>query len=553
MGSDADGEYIRLSNPNPDPIVLDGWIIRDNKGREHRISEMSIGGHGQLMLPYDMTRIPLSNSGALLELVDPSDTIQDVVSYSGPAREGMRYLRAPDGLWYWEGESGPETAPAAEGGGGDGVEDDGGHSVTGTVGQEVLSEISEEESESTVETGNTTGLAPLISELLPNPDGPDTEEWIELANPYEVTLSLDGWSVDDAAGGSAPYVFPAGTSMGASSFLLLTRQVSKIYLNNDADEVRLVSPDGSIMETASYADAPSGQAWVRVGDRWSWSDAPTPGSLNDPGTPSDPDGDPTSESLTAVTDLSDAAPDVMTVEISSLSSLENGAAVAIAGVVSLPFGAAGKTLFGLQDTAGVDGLFVRVFDDELPQLTVGDAVSVRGKINRSDGILRLHVSDAEDIVAGDAPLPLIFAPRDIGDLAPADDGTAVEISGLPGDRSESWLDLTDETADHEIKTVLVNGMPLGPIPSGAAVTVRGVFRHRTGGSEILVGSRENMTITERNIENGAPAGNVPMIISQTDASSGHPLVSGLGISAGLTGLLLWLAKRRGLLGLALGR
>ncbi|MDW8100631.1 MAG: lamin tail domain-containing protein, partial [Anaerolineae bacterium] len=101
-----------------------------------------------------------------------------------------------------------------------------------------------------------------LNEVLPMPrqvdwdgDGSPTaqDEWIELYNLSEQPVDLSGWSLDDAPnGGSRPYVFPPGTLLPAHGYLLLFRRDTKLALNNDADEVRLLAPDGTVVDMLAY-------------------------------------------------------------------------------------------------------------------------------------------------------------------------------------------------------------------------------------------------------------------------------------------------------------
>jgi hypothetical protein len=72
------------------------------------------------------------------------------------------------------------------------------------------------------------------------------DEWIELFNPTDHTISLDGWVLDDLKdGGSKPWVIPAGTAMRPGEFLIFPGSETHLKLNDDGDEVWLIAPDGS--------------------------------------------------------------------------------------------------------------------------------------------------------------------------------------------------------------------------------------------------------------------------------------------------------------------
>jgi len=53
-----------------------------------------------------------------------------------------------------------------------------------------------------------------------------------------------------------------------------------VALSNGGDLVQLTRPDGGLLDAMDYPDAPSGETWVRDGDGWCLSGAPTPGATN---------------------------------------------------------------------------------------------------------------------------------------------------------------------------------------------------------------------------------------------------------------------------------
>ncbi len=56
-----------------------------------------------------------------------------------------------------------------------------------------------------------------ISEILPNPEGSDTTEFVELYNPTDETIDLSDMKLDDEEGGSRAYTIPSGTTIRAES------------------------------------------------------------------------------------------------------------------------------------------------------------------------------------------------------------------------------------------------------------------------------------------------------------------------------------------------
>ena len=121
----------------------------------------------------------------------------------------------------------------------------------------------------------------FINEVLPSPDGPDeTEEWIELKNTNSQEVDIAGWEIKDTAGTIKKYKFPAGSKIASYGFLVLSRPVSKISLNNAGDGLILLWPNGQVVDQAAYGKAPLGQSWNRTKAGFAWSAVLTPAKEN---------------------------------------------------------------------------------------------------------------------------------------------------------------------------------------------------------------------------------------------------------------------------------
>jgi len=131
-------------------------------------------------------------------------------------------------------------------------------------------------------TVNIYNQSIIISEFMPDPEGTDTEdEWIELYNQSDQIANLTNWQIDDQEDGSSPFTFPSNSLIGPKQFLVLRRPITKIALNNDNDQVRLLYPDGSLATEVSYlAEKKQGFSIAFDGYDYFWTKIPTPGSAN---------------------------------------------------------------------------------------------------------------------------------------------------------------------------------------------------------------------------------------------------------------------------------
>ena len=134
-----------------------------------------------------------------------------------------------------------------------------------------------------IEEPQTTSSYPgiIISELYPNPPSEQSEssdEFIELYNPNNFDVDLNGWLLKDASDNT---FIVKNKTIAANSYLVFTSAESHLSLNNTGDVVRLVSPSAQLIdETADYGEAKEGLSWAIVDDSWNWTVSPTPSVTN---------------------------------------------------------------------------------------------------------------------------------------------------------------------------------------------------------------------------------------------------------------------------------
>ncbi len=135
--------------------------------------------------------------------------------------------------------------------------------------------------------GGRTSCAPSatvgvrVSEFLPNPLGSDAEgEWIELQNTVPTTLSLCGWELDDAEGGSTPHLLDSYT-IPPEGYLLLPIEKTRITINNDTDHIRLFGPGRILFEDIAFGEGREGESYaLQDTGTFTWTPILTPGERN---------------------------------------------------------------------------------------------------------------------------------------------------------------------------------------------------------------------------------------------------------------------------------
>ena len=117
-----------------------------------------------------------------------------------------------------------------------------------------------------------------ISEFFPNPAGQDTTEWIELYNAGNEDAMLDEWILRDVFGTVHSSVLN-GYILPPQSFLVLWSSSTGIQLNNDREQVVLISPEGEEIYSGIYSNAKEDISLSLFESDWKES-LPTPGSSN---------------------------------------------------------------------------------------------------------------------------------------------------------------------------------------------------------------------------------------------------------------------------------
>ncbi len=122
----------------------------------------------------------------------------------------------------------------------------------------------------------------IISEFLPNPKGSDSDdEFIELFNNSNQVIDIAQWQLDDIPNGSKAYTFPTPTILQPFSYTAFFREQTNVALNNSSDEIILITPDGTVIDSASYSSSKEDMSYIRDEQGgWQQSSTPTPNELN---------------------------------------------------------------------------------------------------------------------------------------------------------------------------------------------------------------------------------------------------------------------------------
>ncbi len=100
---------------------------------------------------------------------------------------------------------------------------------------------------------------PIISELMPDPFGSDSNEWIELHNEHTFDIPMNSWVLKS---GSSKYVF-TGSVMHAGDVLTLPSAIHHLGLPNAGGEVSLIFM-GRVIDRLAYGQSVDGVSFGRM-------------------------------------------------------------------------------------------------------------------------------------------------------------------------------------------------------------------------------------------------------------------------------------------------
>jgi hypothetical protein len=292
--ANASDEWIELHNPGPEPISLAGWVLTDG-GDVNLSLAASLPPYGYYLLERtdDQTvadvgadRIytgGLNNGGEVLRLLGPQGELVDSANGNGGG---------------WPAGSASTWASMERRGGSDLSGNWGGFTGYHGVGHDAEGNFIRGTPRSVNSLFFPTPVPTwipgrvVINEVLIRPHhdwegagGVTTaDEFIELYNHGPGEVYLRGWWLDDVAGGgSSPGDLP-GVTIPERGYAVFFRSFTGVALNDGGDSVRLLAPDGRVIDQVSYLPVraynlsygrlPDGSGHMAYG-LW-----PTPGKAN---------------------------------------------------------------------------------------------------------------------------------------------------------------------------------------------------------------------------------------------------------------------------------
>lgn len=530
-GDDGAGEFIELRNLSRDSIDLDGWQIADAGSRRFTISkkdfsETILPALGYFLIERKISKIALNNNGDEVKLYQPNGQLIDSVVYKQNCADNVAYARDENQVWQWTATASagkenkitllslpPEVVISAlnqaevgqevvfDGSDsfdpqsstlsylwnfGDGATSTdkiakhifsagGGYEIKLTViNEQKLSDSCvwriEVENKTSPTTFATSSPAILrLSEILPNPEGSDDGEFIEIYNPGNFDINLKDWTIDDEEGGSRPYKIKTDLIVKAGDYAVIKKTESALSLNNDGDQARLFNPENKLIDEISYEQAPEGAAFALAPDsNWYWTAVITPGRIN-------------VVDQASLAEFGQEQNFAIEMPLAEIGNLEVGDQVVTQGVVSVAPGILGKQIFYLSGS----GVQVYMFKKDFPEIKEGDLVKVSGTISEIAGERRIKIKNKEDIIVLEHQEPPLAAEMAITEIDEEKVGELVVVEGDLTQKVSSGFYLDD--GEEEIYVYLKSGTGIDKkeLAEGDKLKVTGIVSLTKSGLRLL--------------------------------------------------------------------
>lgn len=119
-----------------------------------------------------------------------------------------------------------------------------------------------------------------INEFIPSPIEKDPGEWIEIYNSNNFPVNISEWKLKDSSK-SKGFSIPQNTFIAPKSYLVLSKDITKISLNNNTDTLQFLYPEDILIEEIKYEKAKEGFSASRnQDDIFIWTQNPTPSGPN---------------------------------------------------------------------------------------------------------------------------------------------------------------------------------------------------------------------------------------------------------------------------------
>lgn len=570
-GDDESGEFVELKNMEGRQVNLQGWYLKDASGKKYKMPSVNVPAGGLFLIKRSQSKLALNNSTETVWLYAPDDTLKDKVNMSD-IKEGLSFSRFEKG-WQWSGLSTPgqenilqsanhppqiviEAPQEAVVGqeikldASDSFDEDddeiryrwllGDQTMSGAAISYTFNQPGEHDVHLEIDDGKekaskivkiavvekieaSTMKQLYISEIMPNPEGSDSAEWIELYYDGATPLDLGGFKIDDDEGGSRPYKIK-DTTIQPQSYLVFERVVTKLALNNGGDKARLFDAAGNLVQEIKYDRAPEGLSWSRQTDgSYLWTQ-PTKNGAN------------SSEAIGINLGKQPKSSQIIEVSLKDLRQEDAGERVKVRGVVSAPPGILGSQFFYIAGS----GAQVYMYKKDFPGLKIGDMVEVTGELAETVGEPRIKVAKKEDIKVVKSGGPVVPKELSVADINDEASGGLATVLGLIIEARGQRLLIDDGGNELGVYVKKSTGIDVSLLKEGDKVSLTGILTKNKNGFELWPRFAEDIQILEKSALN---SGTEPITGESKNVATNYLAAT----AGGLTSILVTLGFRNKLL------
>ena len=503
--SDRDNEFIEIYNNGDAEVDLGGWTLEDKMGSVKKFvipDGVKMGARKYKAFYSDETRIALNNSGDGIILRNKNENIINETQISGAALEEQAFALDGNKNWVWTLRPTPGRGNIIE-----------------------VEEEADEEKDNETESGNNDddGEIPpapfvkgridgddfdfsdkiIISEIYPNSEGRDNRngsyEWIELYNDSDRDVNLSGWMIDDILEkGSKAYLIE-NEIIKARSYKIFDAACTKIALNNTGDEINVLWSDGTVVDKIKYEKADEGLSYnLAKDDSWFWSSVITPEEENRNANVnrnniveynaqdysdyySDEEYFVDEEFEDGYGDEENLNLDYVEVDLKDIEHFTKYSRIKTSGIVSTPPGIFSDKAFYISGS----GIQVYSYEDEIPNLNVGDEIEIIGKISEIGGEKRILIDKSEDVKIISSDNLVESKIISTGNINEAFEGCLITVEGKVARTKNDVFYLDDGNGEVKIYIKPQTGIIKPKIEKGDWMVITGQVSQTSSGYRIL--------------------------------------------------------------------
>lgn len=491
--NDTDNEFIEVYNAGSQDENIGGWTMDDKLGktRSYSIPENTIIRVGEYkVFTSSETRIVLNNSGDGIVLKNRNGETINETPTSGAASEDVSYALKDDGIWAWTKRPTPGTKNIIE------IEE-----KEKTKVETINANKTEDALEETINYDYSDGI--IITELLPDPEGSDNKlnyEWIEIYNDSDKEVDLRGWMIDDIQNkGSKPYVIKDGRKVKPQGYEVFSKEETSVILNNTEDEVNIVWPDGTVVDSINYKKPKEGFSYVLLKNGlWDWASKPSPGKENVISNESESEKkdkaaqqilsrnlnieeDPAFWEEDAGYVLGENTMEFVETDVEGAKKLPRFSNVKISGIVSVAPGSFEDDMFYISGSGLQIFSYSRIFGG----ISLGDKIELFGKMSEVGGEKRLIVENPDylKIISHDNLLePKMISTGDVGEKY---EGYLVLAEGSVAAISGDIFYIDDGSGQAKIYIKPQTGIKKPEMKIGETANITGIISRTSLGYRVL--------------------------------------------------------------------